>query len=95
MNSNSHEPRVAIVTGGSRGIGRAIAVALAQQGWHVCISYLNNEAAAAETAALVPQNTCPLFQAAGRYLPSGPRKHRSSRRISVPAVALTLRCKDE
>lgn len=40
---------VAIVTGGSRGIGRAIAVGLAQAGHHVVINYAGNEAAAAET----------------------------------------------
>ena len=44
---------VAVVTGGSRGIGRAVAVALAGQGWNVCFSYLSNEEAAAETTARV------------------------------------------
>jgi NAD(P)-dependent dehydrogenase (short-subunit alcohol dehydrogenase family) len=44
---------VAVITGGSRGIGRAVAVALAQQGWDIAFSYLSNEAAAQETAALV------------------------------------------
>ncbi len=42
-----------LVTGSSRGIGRAIAAQLARPGGRVVINYLQNEAAAAETAALV------------------------------------------
>jgi NAD(P)-dependent dehydrogenase (short-subunit alcohol dehydrogenase family) len=38
--------RVLVVTGGSRGIGRAVVVAAAQRGFFVCFSYLGNEAAA-------------------------------------------------
>jgi 3-oxoacyl-[acyl-carrier protein] reductase len=45
--------RVAVVTGGSRGIGRAIAVALGQAGAKVVINYTANEGAAAEAAAAV------------------------------------------
>jgi 3-oxoacyl-[acyl-carrier protein] reductase len=45
--------KVAIVTGGSRGIGRASCLALAQQGAYVAINYASNEAAAAETLELV------------------------------------------
>jgi len=41
--------RVAVVTGGSRGIGRACAVALAQDGWTVAIGYRTNEKDAKET----------------------------------------------
>jgi NAD(P)-dependent dehydrogenase (short-subunit alcohol dehydrogenase family) len=55
MSSPTKEAKVAIVTGGSRGIGRAIAVELAKEGWNVCISYLNNSAAAEETADLITQ----------------------------------------
>lgn len=45
--------KVALVTGGSRGIGRAIVVALAKQGCYVAINYAGNEAAAAEALAMV------------------------------------------
>jgi 3-oxoacyl-[acyl-carrier protein] reductase len=40
--------KTAVVTGGSRGIGRAIALRLASQGADVCISYRGNTAAADE-----------------------------------------------
>lgn len=43
----------ALVTGGSRGIGRAICVKLAAMGYPVIINYKGNRAAAEETAALV------------------------------------------
>ncbi len=43
----------AVVTGGSRGIGRAIVLRLAEQGADVLFSYRGNEAAAKETAAEV------------------------------------------
>jgi 3-oxoacyl-[acyl-carrier protein] reductase len=45
--------KVAIVTGGSRGIGRAVCVALGRSGATVVVNYQGNEAAAGETARLV------------------------------------------
>ncbi|HTC86582.1 MAG TPA: 3-oxoacyl-[acyl-carrier-protein] reductase [Candidatus Acidoferrum sp.] len=45
--------RNAVVTGGSRGIGRAIVLRLAAQGADVAFSYKGNQAAAQETAAAV------------------------------------------
>jgi 3-oxoacyl-[acyl-carrier protein] reductase len=45
--------RVAVVTGGSRGIGRAIAVALARRGAAVAICYREREDAARETEVLL------------------------------------------
>ena len=43
----------AVVTGGSRGIGRAIVLRLAEQGADVAFSYRGNEAAARETVRAV------------------------------------------
>lgn len=56
--------RIALVTGGSRGIGRAIALRLAKDGAKVAISYRSNEEAAKETAAEIRAagGECELFK---------------------------------
>ena len=56
--------RVAIVTGGGRGIGRALAVRLANEGANVAITYRSNEAAAEEAAEEVRAAgaQCEIFQ---------------------------------
>lgn len=41
--------KYALVTGGSRGIGRAVAIKLASQGWPVLINYRSNQEAAQAT----------------------------------------------
>ncbi|MGL4548418.1 SDR family NAD(P)-dependent oxidoreductase, partial [Eubacterium aggregans] len=43
--------RVAVVTGGSRGIGQAACLALAQKGYSIVVNYSGNAKAAAETVA--------------------------------------------
>ena len=50
---SAFKDKVVLVTGGSRGIGRSIAVAFAKQGATVVISYAGNEAAAQETLGLL------------------------------------------
>ncbi len=47
------QPRVALVTGASRGIGRAIAIKLAQAGHHVAVNYQSNVAGANEVVAAI------------------------------------------
>jgi 3-oxoacyl-[acyl-carrier protein] reductase len=56
--------RVAIVTGGGRGIGRAIAARLAEEGANLAIFYHSNDAAAKETAEKVRAAgvECELFK---------------------------------
>ena len=53
MSEPPHPPALALVTGASRGIGRAIAVELAKTGLHVAINFKSNEEAARQTLALV------------------------------------------
>ncbi|AOM75751.1 SDR family NAD(P)-dependent oxidoreductase [Pedobacter steynii] len=48
--------KVAIVTGGSRDIGRAVSLQLAQEGAKVVINYLSNLANAEETLNLIKEN---------------------------------------
>jgi 3-oxoacyl-[acyl-carrier protein] reductase len=49
----SLKDKVALVTGGSRGIGRAIALALAGAGATVVVNYRGNQTAADETVAAI------------------------------------------
>jgi 3-oxoacyl-[acyl-carrier protein] reductase len=47
---------VALVTGSSRGLGRAMALALAGPGTHVIVHYRNDDESAKETARLIEQH---------------------------------------
>ncbi|MBL9037726.1 MAG: 3-oxoacyl-[acyl-carrier-protein] reductase [Archangium sp.] len=50
---NDFAQKVALVTGASRGIGRAIALELARRGANVIVGYAGNESAAAETVKAI------------------------------------------
>jgi 3-oxoacyl-[acyl-carrier protein] reductase len=58
------EGRVAVVTGGGRGIGRAIAQRLGAEGAKVAVTYRSNDQAARETARLVREagGECEIFK---------------------------------
>jgi 3-oxoacyl-[acyl-carrier protein] reductase len=63
--------RVAIVTGGAKGIGRAIALDLAAQGWSVAICYRTSAEAARETAEAIRAKGAQVIE--GSYDVSDPR----------------------
>ena len=83
------DQRVAIVTGGARGIGAAITTALAKSGVHVAAGYSSNAKAAEDLAAKLTAEGCVGLGAPGqRRLPGGLRTA-SSRRCSTPRAAST------
>ena len=48
--------KCALVTGGSRGIGRAVCIKLAGMGYHILVNYKENEAEAEKTLLLMREN---------------------------------------
>ena len=54
-NQTEFSGRTALITGGTRGIGRAASVRLASEGARVALNYVSNEDAAAETLEEIRQ----------------------------------------
>ena len=48
--------KVAVITGGSRGIGRATAIAAAQRGYRIVVGYASNHVAANEVVSLIERS---------------------------------------
>jgi len=63
--SGKLQGKVAIITGGDSGIGRAVAIAFAREGADLLISYLNEEEDAQEVKALVEQEARKAVLVAG------------------------------
>ena len=54
--SGKLDGKVALITGGDSGIGRAVAIAFAKEGADVCVSYINEHKDAEETRKLVEKH---------------------------------------
>ncbi|MER7823082.1 SDR family oxidoreductase [Streptomyces sp. NPDC096097] len=63
--------KTALVTGGSRGIGRAVALRPAAQGALVAVHYGSNDAAAEETVARIEEAGGPAFAIRARFGEAG------------------------
>jgi len=57
--------KVALITGGDSGIGRAVAIAFAKEGAHICIVYYDEHSDAAETKRLVEKAGAKCISIAG------------------------------
>jgi len=59
----STERRLALIVGGSRGIGKAIALRMANSGWDIWLTYQNNHKAAEETKKAIEELgvSCRIF----------------------------------
>lgn len=55
--------KIALVTGSSRGIGRSVALKLAQEGAQIAVHYNQNREAAEQTLAVLPEGAHQIFQA--------------------------------
>src|SRR6187551_1296137 len=73
--------KVALITGGDSGIGRAVAILFAQEGARIAIAYLNEHGDAKETQRLVEEYTECLL------LPGDLSKEKQCKKI----VALTIK----
>ena len=51
-----NEPKVLLITGGAKGIGRAVGLALAASGWDIAFCYRSSEREATDTARLLKQS---------------------------------------
>ena len=56
-------PKVVLITGGSRGIGRAVAFAAAREGWSVGVNYREDFHAADEVVAAIAKSRRPRGRA--------------------------------
>jgi len=63
--SGKLQGKVAIITGGDSGIGRAVALAFAREGADILISYLNEDSDANETVRIVEKEGRKCFAIAG------------------------------
>ena len=63
MGTTSNEKKVALITGGSRGIGAALCIAFTKAGYRVALNYISNRVKAKEVETQVKEKTdCLVIQ---------------------------------
>ena len=58
MTEEKIDKRIALVTGASRGIGKAVAIELAKNGFDIIVNYAGNEQAANQTVKEIMEIAC-------------------------------------
>ena len=98
--------KVVVITGGSRGIGRATALAAAARGYRVVVGYASNKAAADEVVSLIEgkngkavavkcdvaeeSDILKLFEAADKFGRLGPSSTMAA--LSARVVCASTKC---